>query len=171
MNSTCRCPSTRPISPSQNLSRRPRGPVKQLKPVPRHEAQQSLRRPGTPNPRHPKKPKKVRLTPGERKARAAGERRKLKVLGLCKDCRQHAIPGQTRCPDCAEKHRQSRRRQRQAQRQAKQISSLGVFERLAHPSNSIQAPKRNTELSSLRLWESGSAQEANAGVNSDSPIS
>ena len=122
-------------------------------------------------PKASKKPKKVRLTPGERKARAAGERRKLKVLGLCKDCRQHAIPGQTRCPDCAEKHRQSRRRQRQAQRQAKQISSLGVFERLVHPSNSIQAPKRNAELSSLRLRESGSAQEANAGVNSDSPIS
>ena len=54
---------------------------------------------------------------------------------------------------------------------AKQISSLGVFERLAHPSDSIQAPKRKTELSSLRIRESGSAQEANAGVNSDSPNS
>ena len=72
-------------------------------------------------PKASKKPKKVRLTPEERKARAAENRRKLKVLGLCKDCRQRAIPGQTRCPDCAEKHRQLRQRQRQSQRQAKQI--------------------------------------------------
>ena len=54
---------------------------------------------------------------------------------------------------------------------AKQISSLGVFERLAHPSDSIQAPKRHTELSPLRVRGNGSAQEANAVVNSDSPIS
>ena len=54
---------------------------------------------------------------------------------------------------------------------AKQISSLGVFERLAHPSDSIQAAKRNTELSSLRVSGNDSAQDANAGVTSDSPIS
>ena len=54
---------------------------------------------------------------------------------------------------------------------AKQISSLGVFERLAHPPDSIQSPRQNTELSSLRVWGNDSAEEANAGVNSDSPIS
>ena len=47
-------------------------------------------------------PKKVRLTPEERKARAAEKRQELKALGLCKNCRQRAIPGQTRCIDCAE---------------------------------------------------------------------
>ena len=54
---------------------------------------------------------------------------------------------------------------------AKQIGSLGVFERLAHPPDSIQSPRQNTELSSLRVWGNDSAEEANAGVNSDSPIS
>ena len=68
---------------------------------------------------------------------------------------------------------------------AKQISSLGVFERLAHPSNSIQTPldpslretrrgaerptKRDTGLPSLGVEEDGSALEASASVNSDSP--
>ncbi len=28
-------------------------------------------------------------------------------VGLCKNCRQPTIPGQTRCPSCAELHRQS----------------------------------------------------------------
>ena len=33
-----------------------------------------------------------------------------KALGLCKHCGNPAIPGQTRCESCAEKHRVSRRR-------------------------------------------------------------
>ena len=32
-------------------------------------------------------------------------RQKAKELGICKTCSQPAIPGQTRCPPCAEKHR------------------------------------------------------------------
>ena len=67
----------------------------------------------TTKPRASKKPKRVRLTPEERqeraRERAVETRSKLKDAGLCKDCRQPAIPGQTRCPDCAENHRQSRR--------------------------------------------------------------
>ena len=35
---------------------------------------------------------------------------KAKELGKCKDCPNPSIPGQTRCPTCAENHRQSRRR-------------------------------------------------------------
>ena len=54
---------------------------------------------------------------------------------------------------------------------AKQISSLGVFERLAHPSNSVQPPKRDSESPSSRVRESSSAQKANTGVSSDLPIS
>ena len=37
-------------------------------------------------------------------------RRQAKLLGLCKSCTNSAILGQTRCPTCAEKHRESRRR-------------------------------------------------------------
>ena len=67
----------------------------------------------TAKPKTSKKPKRVRLTPEERqerrRARAVETRSKLQDSGLCKDCRQPAIPGQTRCPSCVEKHRQSRR--------------------------------------------------------------
>ena len=41
---------------------------------------------------------------------AQGHRLKAKELGLCKSCTNSAILGQTRCPTCAEAHRQSRRR-------------------------------------------------------------
>ena len=67
----------------------------------------------TAKPKASKKPKRVRLTPEERqeraRARAAEKRLMLKQSGLCKDCRQPAIPGQNRCSTCAEKHRKSRR--------------------------------------------------------------
>ena len=52
-------------------------------------------------------------TPGTRQGRErvlkAENRRRRKALGLCKDCRNKAIPGQSRCPDCVEKNRQRRR--------------------------------------------------------------
>ena len=58
------------------------------------------------------KPKRVHLNPDERRerarARAVEHRQKLKEAGLCRDCRQPAILGQTRCLSCADKHRQSR---------------------------------------------------------------
>ena len=41
---------------------------------------------------------------------AKEHRLKAKELGLCKSCTNSAILGQTRCPTCAENHRQSRRR-------------------------------------------------------------
>ena len=41
---------------------------------------------------------------------AQEQRQKAKELGKCRNCTEHtAIPGQTRCPTCAEAHRQSRR--------------------------------------------------------------
>ena len=43
-----------------------------------------------------------------RRVRAAEERQRRKELGLCRDCTKVATEGQTRCPDCAEKHRKSR---------------------------------------------------------------
>ena len=41
---------------------------------------------------------------------AQENRQKAKQFGLCRDCRNEAIPGQTRCETCAESHRQARRR-------------------------------------------------------------
>ena len=44
------------------------------------------------------------------------KRRRAKELGKCRSCSNPAIPGQTRCPACAEKHRLSRRRSDARQR-------------------------------------------------------
>ena len=49
---------------------------------------------------------------------AQEKRRQAKELGLCRDCSSTAIPGQTRCPTCAAKHRVHRQR-RQAERRGK----------------------------------------------------
>ena len=40
---------------------------------------------------------------------AQEQRRIAKATGKCKSCPEPAIPRQTRCPTCAENHRQSRR--------------------------------------------------------------
>ena len=53
-----------------------------------------------------------------RRIRAREERQRAKDRGLCRDCRQPAIPDQTRCPTCAEKHSESNRRWK-AQRRGK----------------------------------------------------
>ena len=62
------------------------------------------------------KAKRAQLTPLERKERhrkaAAQRRQSRKEQGLCKDCPNRATPGQTRCIDCAEKHRLIRRANR-----------------------------------------------------------
>ena len=89
---------------------------KPANPKPASARARKTSKPSTAQPVKPKaseKTKRVRLTPEERqerpRARAAEKRRKLKESGLCKDCQQPAIPGQTRCQSCANKHRQSRR--------------------------------------------------------------
>lgn len=57
-------------------------------------------------------PKQARLTPSDRKERkrtpAAQRRQNRKEQGLCIDCPNKAVEGQTGCPDCAEKHRNRR---------------------------------------------------------------
>ena len=40
---------------------------------------------------------------------AKKKREQAKFLGLCRHCKAPAIPGQTRCEECAEEHRQARR--------------------------------------------------------------
>jgi hypothetical protein len=64
------------------------------------------------------KAKGTKLTPEERKERVrtdpAALRQHRKELGICQDCKNLAVPGKTLCPDCAEKHRQSRKTSQQA---------------------------------------------------------
>ena len=43
-----------------------------------------------------------------RRVRAAEERQRRKELGICRDCKNLAVPGKTRCPDCAQKHNRRR---------------------------------------------------------------
>ena len=102
--------------------------------------------PKTPKPRH-----RTELTPPEAEAKreerleyerqrnqtperrehhrlhAQERRRKAKELGLCKSCPNPAKPGQTRCPTCAEKHRESRIRSK-AKRRAEAKEGLTTEE-------------------------------------------
>ena len=54
------------------------------------------------------KPKGTTFTPGQRKeqdrANRAALRQRRKELGICRDCKNLAVPGKTRCSDCAAKH-------------------------------------------------------------------
>ena len=58
-----------------------------------------------------------------RRLLAQERRQKAKELGKCKSCSNPAKPGQTRCPTCAEKHRESKQRSGTNQRTpAKQVA-------------------------------------------------
>ena len=104
-----------PVHPNSAYDHEPEPKRKKKKPAKPDAARTPARKTSKPAAEKPKasqKPNRVRLTPEERqergRARAAEHRRKMKKSGLCKDCQQPAIPGRTRCPDCAEKHRKSR---------------------------------------------------------------
>ena len=55
----------------------------------------------------------IKLTPQQRqewdRANRAALRQRRKELGICRDCKNLAVPGKTRCPDCAEKHSKRQR--------------------------------------------------------------
>ena len=54
-----------------------------------------------------------RQSPERQEAHSRAEqkrRQRAKELGLCRHCSAEAIPSQTRCETCAEKHRQARRK-------------------------------------------------------------
>ena len=106
-----------PVNPNPAYNRPPKPKRKKKQPAkpaaePAPEPKVSKPASIAAKPKASPKPKRLRLTPEERqeraRARAVEARSKLKDAGLCKDCRQPAIPGQTRCPDCAENHRRSR---------------------------------------------------------------
>ena len=63
-------------------------------------------------PNHPNRPK---LTPEQNKefrsVRAAEKRQRRQELGLCRECPNQTIKGQTRCPDCANKHSKAQKQQ------------------------------------------------------------
>ena len=63
-------------------------------------------------------------------------RQRAKELGLCWQCFQPSIPGQTRYPACAEKHRQSNQRaaaNRQASKNAEQNAPTARSEQPSEP--------------------------------------
>ena len=60
--------------------------------------------------------------------------RQAKELGLCRTCRNPAVPGQTRCQDCVEKHRLQRI-------QAKEKAAQQKHETLGQHSSSGNEPK------------------------------
>ena len=87
------------------------------RPKPRKAVKPSRKtRADTANRKSATKPTRPRLTDEQnqelRRVRAAEKRQRLKELDLCKECPNKAIKGQTRCLDCAEKHRRTRRDQR-----------------------------------------------------------
>ena len=65
---------------------------------------------GGPNTRKVGNPSKPRLTEEEKRERnrkhAAEKRQHQRENGLCMSCPNKPIEGQTRCPECAERHRQ-----------------------------------------------------------------
>ena len=68
----------------------------------------------TANIAEPNKLQRTHLTREKRNERARAlaveHRQRRKALGLCRDCPHEAIPDQTHCRDCSEKHRRSNKR-------------------------------------------------------------
>ena len=93
----------------QSTPRPPKRAGKKKKPKPASRAD------NTKKPAPPKDPipKRIPLTPEAKKERQQAQRRKryndAKALGVCRHCSKPAIKGQTRCQQCAERHRVSRR--------------------------------------------------------------
>ena len=83
---------------------------------PKHTKPRPKTRAGSANRKSAIKPAKPRLTEEQkrelRRVLAAEDRQRRKELGICKDCPARAIKGKTRCPKCAEEHRQAHRAQR-----------------------------------------------------------
>ena len=74
----------------------------------------------TAKPKKPTQTKSPKLTPDQNKefkrVRATEERQRRKELGLCQECPNQAIKGQTCCPDCANKHSTARAKAQKHQR-------------------------------------------------------
>ena len=93
----------------QSTPRPPKRAGKKKKPKPASRAN------NTKKPAPPKDPipKRIPLTPEAKKERQQAQWKQryndAKALGVCRHCSKPAIKGQTRCQQCAERHRVSRR--------------------------------------------------------------
>ena len=76
-----------------------------------------------------------------RRLLAQGKRSRAKELDQCRNCSKQAKPGQTRCPTCAEKHRESRIRSN-AKRRAAVEETAGRQERRVKPKVSLLAQEK-----------------------------
>ena len=97
-----KCPAE-PRAAKQRKPKRDPTPVAQRAPVSTEELAQSRHTYNDSRNKNPNRKEQHRLLEQER-------RRKAREQGLCRDCRNPAIPAQTRCPTCANRHRVSRRR-------------------------------------------------------------
>ena len=101
-----------PVNPHYQLKSTPKAkPAEPRNSLPSLEPAPSTTKPSKAG--KTKKPKRARLTPEElkerRRQRAVKRHQTRKERGICIDCPNRAVEGQTRCPDCVEKRRNSRR--------------------------------------------------------------
>ena len=96
---------TTPSSPTKKAAPKARHPKRDPEPTPAEVEAKRQERAEYDRQRNqtPERRERTRLIAKERRLKA-------KELELCKSCTNSAILGQTRCPTCAEAHRQSRRR-------------------------------------------------------------
>ena len=89
-----------PVSPSPNLLQRNHSRPGPNVPSPQRKTARNTIRPRSQTPERR----------AYRRRYAQQKRERQKSLGLCRDCSNPAIPGQTRCTTCADKHREYKRR-------------------------------------------------------------
>ena len=97
------------------------------------------------------KPKRTPLTPEARKERQQTSFKKkledAKSLGLCRHCREPAIEGQTRCQQCAERHRVRSREYDGKRRAAAKLSEEKLTQKYERPPKSQRSEQEEAYLS------------------------
>ena len=105
-------------------------------------------------PKAPKdpKPKRAPLTSEARKERDRTRSKRrfedAKSLGLCRDCREPALEGQTRCEKCAERHRARRREDDSRRRAVAKLSEERPTQEYGRPAKSRRSEQEEACLSS-----------------------
>ena len=144
--------------------------------VPRKPASTSQ---GHPKTRTATKPKKPRLTEEEKRARnrkrTAESRRNKREKGLCVSCPDKTIEGQTRCPDCAEKHRvwlrpySEMRRRAQGAKPTQRISDAELLQLIQAEVNARESQVSDPSIEKVRpnTQSLSRAQRTSLGICSD----
>ena len=118
-------------------------------------------------PKAPKdpKPKRVPLTPEAKKERKRTAFKRwlegIKALGLCRDCHEPAIGGQTRCQRCAEQHRVRRREDDRRRRTAAKLSAETLTQEPVAPAS--------PEVTTPQADQQAERQRAKAASEADTP--